>query len=254
MFIDSHAHIYLEQFDKDRDEIIELCLESGVELICMPNIDKDSITRMKETAERYPQCLPMMGLHPCSVKDDYKEQLQQVEVELAGDIPYIAVGEVGIDLYWDKGTYDIQKKAFQYQIELAKDHNLPVVIHSRDSLDETIKIIEHYQDGSLSGVFHCFNGTVDQGKAISDIGFMMGIGGVITFKNAGVDNTVAQLSLKDMILETDAPYLTPAPHRGKRNRPDYIPIIADKLSDLFEMETPEVAKITSHNCKNLFII
>lgn len=251
MFIDSHAHIYLEQFNEDLDEVIANCLELGVEDIYMPNIDTSSIDALHAVAERFDNCKPMMGLHPCSVKEDFKEQLKVVKDQLESR-NYAGVGEVGIDLYWDKTFASEQSEAFVYQIELAKEHNLPVIIHSRDALDLTIKTISEQQNGNLRGIFHCFNGTVDQGKEIIDIGFLMGIGGVVTFKNAGVDKTVAELPLEHMVLETDAPYLSPTPYRGKRNTPTYIPIIAKKLSEIMDRDTTEIAKITSDNCKALF--
>ena len=193
----------------------------------------------------------MMGLHPCYVKENYKSELTVVKSWLEKR-NYAAIGEVGVDLYWDKTFVDEQIEAFRFQINLAKDHELAVIIHSRDSLDITINEIAELQDGNLKGIFHCFNGTVDQAHKIADIGFHIGIGGVVTFKNAGVDKTVAQLSLENMVLETDAPYLAPAPYRGKKNKPLYIPIIAEKLATLHDKKVAEIAEITSKNCHSVF--
>lgn len=253
MFVDTHAHIYLKDFNDDLSEILAEANENGVEAILMPNIDDSTIESLHTTESNYSQCHAMMGLHPCNVKDDYKDKLAIIKQQLL-DRPYIAVGEVGVDLYWDKSTAEIQQEAFDYQIELALDLDLPVIIHSRDSLDITIQTIEKYQNGNLKGIFHCFNGTVEQGKRIQDVGFFMGIGGVVTFKNAGVDKTVSELSLDHMVLETDSPYLTPTPHRGTRNVPTYIPIIAQKLADVFQKSINEIAEKTTANASSLFQI
>lgn len=251
MFIDSHAHIYVSEFEVDVDSVIANALGEQVEEVYMPNIDLNSMADMLNISDRYDHCKPMIGLHPCYVKGDYKQELKDI-MKYLDDYEFAGVGECGIDLYWDRTYVEEQKKAFDYQINLARDLELPVIIHSRDSLELTISAIAKYQDGNLSGIFHCFNGTLDQGMEIIDLGFYMGIGGVITFKNAGVDKTVAELPLESMVLETDAPYLTPTPYRGKRNLPSYIPIIAEKLAQIKSVDTSEVARITSSNCRMIF--
>lgn len=251
-FIDTHAHIYLPEFQEDLDEILGQAQKVGVEKIYMPNIDSSTINAMLEVERRYPlSCHSMMGLHPCYVKDNMQEELNIIEQHLKeGD--YIAVGEIGIDLYWDKTTFEIQKTAFATQIQWALDLGIPIVIHSRDSLDITIEMVEKYQNGSLTGVFHCFNGTSEQALRIADVGFKMGIGGVATFKKAGVDKVVADIPLEHLILETDSPYLAPTPHRGKRNEPSYIPIIAHKIAEVQNVTLDQVSKLTTQNAELLF--
>ncbi len=251
MYIDSHAHIFLEEYKSDLDTIVFEALSQKVTTIYMPNIDSSTIDDLHSVDSRFDSCRAMMGLHPCYVKENYKEELKIVK-DWLGKRSYAAVGEVGVDLYWDKTFAEQQIEAFGFQIELAKEHDLGVIIHSRDSLDVTISEIEKRQDGNLRGIFHCFNGTLEQGRKIVDMGFYLGIGGVVTFKNAGVDKVVKDLPLRKMVLETDAPYLTPAPHRGTRNEVKYIPIIAQKLSDIMEVSIEEVAKITSFNCDEIF--
>ena len=251
-YIDTHAHIYLEDFDEDRPDIITQCQKFGVSKIFMPNIDSSTIDAVHKTEEQFPNiCHAMMGLHPCYVKQNYQEELATIEKQFSKR-KYAAVGEIGIDLYWDKTTLDIQEVAFRKQIEWAMDLGIPIVIHSRDSLDLTIDIVAEMQKGSLQGIFHCFNGSMEQAQRIIDCGFLMGIGGVVTFKKAGVDKTVSSLNLENLVLETDAPYLSPSPHRGKRNIPTYIPIIADKISDVQEISIEEVATKTTKNALNLF--
>lgn len=210
MIKDSHAHIYLEDFDEDLAQVIETAREVGVYEIYMPNIDSTTIDRMHSVEERFPNCKSMMGLHPCYVKGNYKSELEIIKSNLEKR-KYSAIGEIGIDLYWDKTFADAQFESFRYQIELAKEFDLSFVIHSRDALDDTIRIVKEMQDGSLAGIFHCFNGTVDQGKKIIDLGFHLGIGGVVTYKNAGVAEVVSELPLASMVLETDSPYLSPGP-------------------------------------------
>ena len=251
-FVDTHAHIYLADFGSEIDEILKTCLDQGVRKILMPNIDQSSINDMHLLEDRFPEhVFSMMGFHPCYVKDDYKEQLKTIE-KWFSQRKYRGVGEIGIDMYWDKSTKEQQIDAFRTQCLWARSMKLPVSIHSRDALDITIPIIEELQDGNLSGVFHCFNGTVEDGKRIIDAGFYMGIGGVVTFKKAGVDKTVSQLPYQSMVLETDAPYLAPTPHRGKQNKPTYIPIIAEKIAEVHEVALSEIAKVTSENAAKVF--
>jgi len=251
-FIDTHAHVYLKDFSEDIEELIGDCNSQGVKTILMPNIDMNSIADMHNLEEKHPEmCLSMMGLHPCYVKEDYKEQLKVIE-NWHGKRKYKGVGEIGIDMYWDKSTYDIQVEAFRMQCEWARSLKIPVSIHSRDALDISIPIIEELQNGDLKGVFHCFNGTVEQGKKIADLGFYMGIGGVVTFKKAGVDKTVSQLPLESLVLETDAPYLAPTPYRGKRNSSVYIPIIAKKVAEVHEVTLDVMTEVTTANAKRVF--
>lgn len=252
-FIDTHAHIYLEDFKDSLDSLIEQSKLKGLSHIFMPNIDHESIADLHRVADNYSDmCFPMMGLHPCYVKhDSHQSVLKQIENQLE-QRDYCAIGEIGIDLYWDKSTGDIQEAAFRRQINWAKSLGLPIAIHSREALDLTIQIVEEMQDGMLTGVFHCFNGDLTQAKRIIDVGFYMGIGGVVTFKKAGVDRTVADINLDHLILETDAPYLAPTPYRGKQNTPEYIPIIAHKIAEVHETTLLEVANKTTTNAKKLF--
>jgi len=233
--------------------VIERCLNEDIQKLYMPNIDSTHIDSVKKLAEKFPEiCIPMMGLHPCSVKENYEEELETIKAELDQN-QYVAIGEIGVDLYWDKSTQAIQEKAFRTQIEWAKKMSLPIVIHSRDSLDITIGTVEEMQDDLSGGIFHCFNGTVEQANRIAQIpNFYIGIGGVITFKNAGVDKTVAQLPLDMMVLETDSPYLSPVPKRGKRNESAYLIYVAKKLADIKEVSLDEIAKITTGNAHKIF--
>lgn len=251
MFIDTHAHIYLEDFKEDLEEVIKRCRHEKVDSIYMPNIDSTTVEDMWRVHDLYPQCIPMIGIHPCYVKDNYKEELRIVEKELT-ERRYCALGEVGIDLYWDKTFVNEQEKAFDIQISMAADASLPIVIHSRDSLDITIDFIQKKQKGQLKGIFHCFNGTDDQARKIMDMGFLMGIGGVVTYKNAGVDKVVSRVPMEFLVLETDAPYLSPVPFRGKRNESSYITRVAEKISELHNTTIEEVGRITTSNALHLF--
>ena len=248
---DTHAHIYLEDFDEDLAEIIDNAKKAGVTEIYMPNIDSSTIDRMHSVEDRFPNCKSMMGLHPCYIKEDYKKELAIVKENL-GKRKYAGVGEIGIDLYWDKTFADAQFESFRYQIELARDHELAFVIHSRDALDDTIGIVREMQDGKLKGIFHCFNGTLEQGQQIIDLGFYLGIGGVVTYKNAGVAEVVAKLPLDAMVIETDSPYLSPGPKRVKRNVPSRIPLIIDKMEEVMEVDREDIAKVTTLNCDKIF--
>lgn len=252
MFIDTHTHIYLDQFKDDINQVIESAISHGVNMMVLPNVDSSTTDKMLSLTKRYPNnTIAMPGLHPCSVKENYKEELNHV-LDLLNKDNYNSIGEIGIDLYWDKTFYKEQVIAYKTQIEWSKERKIPFVIHSRDSLDETIGIVEEMQDGNLTGIFHCFNGTLEQSKRIIDLGFYMGIGGVVTFKNAGVDKVVEHIPLDNLVLETDAPYLTPAPHRRDRNEPSYIPIIAQKIADLHKIDIELVAKVTSNNAQKIF--
>ena len=253
-FIDTHSHLYSSQFDEDRTQAINDAISAGVSTILLPNISSEYTKGMLEVCGEFPEnCFPMMGLHPCDVNEDNIEgELLHVEQELAKG-KYIAVGEIGLDLYWDKTKLEIQKKAFIHQIELAKKYKLPIAIHVRDSFAEAIEIIEKLNDESLSGVFHCFTGRVEDAQRVINLGdFYLGIGGVLTFKNSGLDKTIAKIELQNLILETDSPYLAPTPFRGKRNESKYIVNIAEKLAEVHQIEIEDVAKITTLNAKQLF--
>ena len=250
--IDTHAHIYLEHFQNDLDDVIDRALKAGVKKILLPNIDRTSIDSMLKLEEQYPEvCYPMMGLHPCSVNEDFEKELQLVE-DWFEKRSFLAVGEMGTDLYWDKTFWEQQKKAFHFQCELALTHDLPIVIHCRESIDETIDLVKKYQGRGLKGVFHCFTGTSDQGKLITDMGFFLGLGGVSTFKNGGMDHVIPHLDPSKIILETDSPYLTPTPHRGKRNEPAYVSLVADKVSDYLNITKEELDALTTANANELF--
>lgn len=251
-YIDSHAHIYSTKFDSDRDEIISACLKNGVNKIFMPNIDEESIDGMLETEQRYPEvCIPMMGLHPCSVDKAFENQLYKIE-EWLTKRSFSAVGEIGLDLYWDKTFFDHQKEALKIQIIWAKEKGIPIVLHCRESIAETIEIVEQLNDDKLTGVFHCFTGSLEQAQKIIQMGFLLGIGGVATFKNGGLDKVLPSIGLDSLILETDSPYLAPVPFRGKRNSPEYIPLIARKVAVLTENSEEKTAEITTANARRLF--
>jgi len=247
--IDTHAHIYVPEFDNDRPAIISHTLEQGVQQILMPAIDATTHQQMLQVEQDYPSCKAMMGLHPCSVNAEYETELQIIK-EWLERRSFIAIGEIGLDFYWDKTFTQQQYDCFHRQIEWALAYNLPIVIHSREAIDEAIAVVKQYP--TLRGVFHCFSGNLEQAQQIRALNFMLGIGGVVTFKNAGLDKVVTQLGLDGLILETDAPYLAPVPHRGKRNQPDYLPLVADKVAAVTGLPVEEVAKITTQNAITLF--
>ncbi|MEQ9592254.1 MAG: TatD family hydrolase [Cyclobacteriaceae bacterium] len=252
IWIDSHAHIYLKDFDEDISSVLERAADAAVGKICLPNIDHTSVDRMLELEHRNPKnCFAMMGLHPCSVKGDFEKELYLVE-EWLSKRKFIAIGEMGTDLYWDKTFWEQQKEAFSIQVGWAKKYDLPIVIHSRDSIDETIDLVESLHDEKLRGVFHCFTGSKEQADRISNLDFYLGLGGVSTFKNSGMDQVIPQLSLDKILLETDSPYLSPVPHRGKRNEPSYIPLIADKVASLMQIKVAELQEATAANASRLF--
>ncbi len=254
MIIDTHAHLYAEEFDQDIADVIERAKSEGVDRVLLPNIDMNSIRPLKALVASYPDyCIPMMGLHPCSVSTDYKSQLAIIEKELHTN-DYVAVGEIGIDLYWDKSTLDIQKDAFIVQCQWAVDRKLPVAIHARDSTDILIKILQEEVKGELTGVFHCFGGDVDQAKAIEELGFYLGIGGVVTFKNTKLREVLANISLDRIMVETDAPYLAPVPYRGKRNESSYLRQIILTLAEVYSTTPAEISAITTANALKLFKI
>jgi TatD DNase family protein len=253
MLIDTHTHLYSSQFDQDREEVIQQSINNGVDKFLLPNIDKSSIQGMLSLQQKFPlNCYAMMGLHPCSVDQNWEKELEEINTLLRQE-RIVAIGEIGIDLYWDKTYVAQQKEAFTRQISWAKEMNLPIVIHARDSFSEIYSVLDQVNDERLKGVFHCFTGSAeDVSKIQSYGGFKFGIGGVLTFKKSGLDEVVKNIPIEEILLETDAPYLAPTPHRGKRNESTYLPLIASKLSDIFEISEQEVARITSQNAMELF--
>lgn len=253
--IDTHTHLFAQQFDQDRSEVIHRALEKGVKQMLLPNINSSSIQPMLNLCAEFPNnCFPMIGLHPCDMKTNYLEELEIIEEWLQNE-KFVAVGEIGIDLYWDVSTLSIQEDAFRKQVELAKKYKLPVAIHVRDSFDEVLTIIDELNDDNLSGVFHCFTGNEAQANHIINYGgFKLGIGGLVTFKNSNLNNTLKTISIKYLILETDSPYLAPTPYRGKRNESSYLILVAEKLAEIYGKSLEEVAHITTQNAKELFKI
>jgi TatD DNase family protein len=253
MFIDTHAHLYDEQFIQDIQSVIVKSQEQGVEKIFMPNCDLATLQPMLDIAAAYPNnCFPMLGLHPCYVKEDVEEVLEVMQKHLSGDITFSAIGEIGLDYYWDKTFVEQQKRAFELQIDWALQSELSIVVHSRESTQDCIDIIAKKQQGDLHGIFHCFSGTLNEAKQLIDLGFYLGIGGVLTFKNSDLKNIVKEIDLKHLVLETDAPYLAPVPHRGKRNEPSYIPLIASIMAEIKQVTIDEIAHQTSINANQIF--
>lgn len=252
LITDTHTHLYSEAFDEDRDAMIQKALDSGVERFFIPAIDSTYTEAMFDLERRYPEnVFLMMGLHPTHVKENYKEELAYVE-KLLAERKFYAVGEIGIDLYWDKAFLKQQQEAFVYQIRLAKSHGLPIVIHSRESFDEIFEILEQEKDDELFGIFHCFTGTLDQAHRAIGFNMKLGIGGVATFKNGKIDQFLDQIDLKHIVLETDSPYLAPVPYRGKRNESAYILEVLEKLSSIYGICKEEIAAITTENSKTVF--
>lgn len=250
---DTHTHLYSEQFKEDIDEVITNCIAKGISRLFLPNIDSESIEGMMQLGNKYPNnCFPMMGLHPTSVKDNYQEELTLMKNWLDKH-NFCAIGEIGIDLYWDKTHLKEQQDAFRTQISWAKERNLPFVIHCRDAFDEIFEILNELNDDNMRGIFHCFTGTIEQANHIINYdGFKLGIGGVVTFKNAGLDKVVAQVDIKHLVLETDSPYLAPTPYRGKRNDSTYLYNIAEKIAEIKDIDIEEIARITTKNSIEIF--
>ena len=251
---DTHTHLYSEAFDEDRDLMIQRALDAKVERFFIPAIDSSYTEAMFQLEKAYPHNVHlMMGLHPTSVKENYNDELLHVE-NLFKQRSFIAVGEIGIDLYWDTSTLNIQQDAFRRQIQLAKQYNLPIVIHCRDAFDEVFEVLKDEKDDKLFGIFHCFTGTIEQAKRAISFNMKLGIGGVVTFKNGGLDTCINQIELKHIVLETDAPYLSPTPYRGKRNESSYIIKVLNKLAELYELPHDDIAKITTANSIDVFKI
>jgi TatD DNase family protein len=252
---DTHTHLYAEEFNDDIDQVLVRAKSNHVSRLFLPNIDSASIAPMLQLEQNHPDYVfCMMGLHPCSVKENYKQELELVSTWLAKR-HFVAVGEIGIDLYWDKTFEKEQIEAFVFQIELALKYDLPIVIHTRNSFEQTLDIVkQHYKPG-LRGIFHCFSGNLQQARQVIDLGgFKLGIGGVLTFKNSGLQEVVKHLELKDLVLETDSPYLAPVPHRGKRNESAYVFQVAQKLASIFNLSVEQVAEVTTQNSKEIFLV
>jgi TatD DNase family protein len=252
-WIDTHAHLYTKEFDSDRNEVIEKAIRNGVETILLPNIDVSTIQPMLNLCKDFPaNCFPMMGLHPGNVKEDWENQLKTMKPYFSSH-KMVAVGEIGMDLYWDKTFIEEQKLAFREQINWAKELELPIVIHARDAFDEIFEILDEMMDEKLFGVFHCFTGNLEQAKKVMSYGkFMMGIGGVLTYKKAALDEVLVNVPLDYLILETDAPYLPPVPFRGKRNESSYLVHTAEKLAEVHGIKLTELSEITTRNAKKMF--
>ncbi|MGO3182570.1 MAG: TatD family hydrolase [Aequorivita sp.] len=254
MLTDTHTHLYSDAFDEDRQEMMQRAFDLGIKRFFIPAIDSSYTEAMYALEKEYPSnVFLMMGLHPTSVKENYEEELAHVEEQFKARSFY-AVGEIGIDLYWDTSTLEIQKIAFKEQIQLAKKYKLPIVIHCRDAFDEIFEVLETEKDDDLFGIFHCFTGTKEQAERAISLNMKLGIGGVVTFKNGKIDTFLNQIPLKHIVLETDSPYLAPAPFRGKRNESSYVALVCKKLSEIYGVSEEEVAQVTTENSKEVFKI
>jgi TatD DNase family protein len=250
--IDTHCHLYGQEFAQDIQAVIERAENEGVQQFYLPAVDSEVIDAMLQLEKDFPgKCFAMMGLHPCSVKEDYQQELALVG-EWLGKRPFKAVGEIGLDYYWDKTFVEAQQQAFHQQIEWALHYQLPIVIHSRESMADSIRIVQEHQKGDLRGIFHCFTGTLEEAQQIIDLGFYLGIGGVITYKNTHLREVLKAVSMDHIVLETDAPYLTPVPFRGKRNESSYLKYIVEKVAEVKEISISDAAAITSANAKKIF--
>lgn len=253
MLTDTHSHLYADTLQDDLEAVMQRCKDHGVDRIFLPNIDLESIDPMVQLEKAYPEnCFAMMGLHPCSVDRDFQASLVTIR-SWWNKRNFVAVGEIGIDLYWDTTYVEEQKEAFRIQIEWAKELNRPIVIHTRNSFNEVFEVLDDLNDDSLSGIFHCFSGDAEQARRILDYGnFWLGIGGVLTFKNSGLAAVIEPIDLKHLVLETDSPYLAPTPHRGKRNESSYLKLIAQRLAEVKNVSLEEIAATTTENSKKIF--
>ncbi len=252
MLTDTHTHLYSDAFDEDRDTLIQRALDSGIKRFFIPAIDSKYNSAMYALEEKYPEnVFLMMGLHPTSVKENFEEELANVEAQFK-QRKFFAVGETGIDLFWDKSTLENQKTAFRRQIQLAKKYKLPIVIHCRDAFDEIFEVLETEKDSELFGIFHCFTGTFEQAQTAISYNMKLGIGGVVTFKNGKIDTFLNQIPLKHIVLETDSPYLAPAPFRGKRNESSYLILVCKKVAEVYGLSEEDIARITTENSKEVF--
>ncbi|MDB2648035.1 TatD family hydrolase [Flavobacteriaceae bacterium] len=252
--IDTHTHLYVKQFKEDIDIVIQRSIDKGINKFIFPAIDSSHFNDMHNLKDKYPDNIYLMsGLHPTDVKEDFKDELEFV-VNSLNTHDYVAIGEIGIDLYWDKSFLNEQQEAFEFQIRLAIKHDLPIVIHCRDAFDEIFEILDKENCPKLRGVFHCFTGTLEQAKRAIDLDFVLGIGGVVTFKNGGIDKFLNQIDLKHIVIETDSPYLAPVPFRGKRNESSYIIHVVEKLSEIYGLSKEEIAHITTKNAEKVFAL
>ncbi len=251
-YIDSHTHLFLPEFDNDRAAAMQRAADAGVQRMIVPNVDVETIAPMMDFCKSFPlQCFPAMGIHPSSVKKNYLEELKIIEKTLQ-DSKFIAVGEIGLDFYWDKTFVKEQEHALAIQLEWAKSLELPVIIHTRSAFEEIMHLLKPLQDGRLKGVFHCFSGSIEQAQRIIDMGFLLGIGGVVTFKNSNLPEVVANVDARYILSETDAPYITPHPMRGQRNESSYIPIIVDKIAEIYGMKEETIRNMIWDNADKLF--
>ena len=252
MLTDTHTHLYSDAFDEDRSAMMQRSFDAGIKRLFIPAIDSESTQAMYELEKEYPNnVFLMMGLHPTSVKDNYKEELLHIKEQFSKRSFY-AVGEIGIDLYWDKSTLEIQKEAFRTQIQLAKKHKLPIVIHCRDAFGEVFEVLETEKGKDLFGIFHCFTGNEEQARQAISYNMKLGIGGVVTFKNGKIDQFLNNFDLKHIVLETDSPYLSPTPFRGKRNESSYLQLVCKKVAEIYDISEEEIARITTENSKDVF--
>ena len=252
MFTDSHTHLYAKEFKDDLDLVINNALNNKVDRFLLPNIDKKTLPQLMSICKEYKNLLfPMLGLHPCSVSATYKKDLEEIYAYIHA-LPFIAIGEVGIDLYWDTTMIKEQELAFRTQINWAKTHSLPLIIHSRNSFDQIYKIMKEEKVNDITGIFHCFSGEYDQALKIIDMGFYLGIGGVVTFKNSNLKNVIEKIDLEHMVLETDSPYLAPHPMRGTRNEPKFLPLVAQKIAEIKNVSIEKIAEITNKNIETIF--
>lgn len=252
LWIDTHTHLYLPEFEEDRSEMMERAIASGLDKMLLPNIEANTIDLLIKMKNEYPDhCDIMMGLHPCSVKENYLEELNLIESAL-GEYFCKGVGEIGLDLYWDPSSLARQLEAFTIQLGWSQQAGLPVSVHTREATEESLVLLERLQDGRIKGVFHCFSGTIEQAQRLIQLGFYIGIGGVVTYKKTNLPDLLQELGLDRVVLETDAPYLSPVPYRGKRNEPAYIPIIGARIAEILNMSIAQVSEITTQNAKTVF--
>ncbi|MBK1895515.1 TatD family hydrolase [Chryseobacterium paridis] len=253
--IDTHTHLYAEEFDEDRKEAIQRALDKGITEFYLPAIDSESHERMLQLENEYPgYVFSMMGLHPCYVKPESWEKELGIVKNYLDQRAFPAIGEIGIDLYWDQSTLDIQVKAFEQQIDWAIEKDMPIVIHTRESFDETFEVLERKKHPKLRGIFHCFSGNLEQAKKAIELNFVLGIGGAVTFKNGKIDQFLQEIPLDKIVLETDSPYLAPVPHRGKRNESSYLDLVVGKLVNIYNKDFAEIDRITTQNAKHMFKI
>jgi TatD DNase family protein len=252
LLTDTHTHLYYETDPEKRAGLMQRCAENDVNRLFLPNVDMESVQQVFDLVDAYPdKCYPMLGMHPCSVKEGWEQELDAI-FAAQNDRKIYAIGEIGIDLYWDKTTLPIQVTAFKKQIAIAKDRRLPIVIHCRDAFNEVFEVLEEEKSDDLFGILHCFTGTMEHAQKAIELGFYLGIGGVVTYKNGGIDKFLPQIDLKHIVLETDSPYLTPVPHRGKRNESAYLIYVAQKLAELYQLPIHTIADVTTANSKKVF--